>query len=90
MVPAQIALAGFAEMLTLATTFGVTVMFIAFDVPGFPITQTAFEIISQVITSPLFKDDVINVGLERGNHQQNQHQARERVHQIGEDRKSVV
>ena len=51
-VPEQIVFPGFAVIFTLAVTFGFTVIAIAFDVAGFPETQVAFEVISQVTTSP--------------------------------------
>ena len=54
---------GFAEMLTLATTFGFTVRTIAFDVAGFPVAQAAFEVITHVIEFPFVNPEVIYVGL---------------------------
>ena len=51
-VPEQIVLPGFAAMLTLAVTFGLTVIEIAFDVAGLPDTQLAFDVITHVTLLP--------------------------------------
>ena len=50
--PAQI---GFAEatIATLAGRYVLTVILIAFDVAGLPVTQVALEVIIQVTISPL-------------------------------------
>jgi hypothetical protein len=39
-------------MLTLAVTFGLTVIAIAFDVAGFPVTQAAVDVIRHVMLFP--------------------------------------
>jgi hypothetical protein len=52
LVPEQIVVA-VAEMLTLAVTLLFTVIVIAFEVAGLPLTQLALEVIMQVMTSPL-------------------------------------
>ena len=54
LVPAQI---GFAEatMLTLAGKTGFTVMIMIFEVAGLPLTQVAFEVITQETVFPLAK-----------------------------------
>ena len=51
-VPEQIVFPGLAEILTLAVTLGFTVITIAFDVAGLPVTQVAFEVITQVTLFP--------------------------------------
>ena len=51
-VPSQIVFPGLAEMLTLAARFEFTVITIAFDAAGIPVTQTAFEVISHVTPFP--------------------------------------
>ena len=51
LVPAQIAPAGTAAMLTLTGKFGLTVIVIVFDVAGLPVGHVAFDVITQVITS---------------------------------------
>jgi len=52
LVPAQ---TGFAEatMLTLAVKTGFTVMVMVFEVAGLPLTQVAFEVITQETVFPL-------------------------------------
>ena len=52
LVPEQIVVEGLAAMLTLAATFGFTVIVIVFEVAGEPVTQVAFEVITQVIVLP--------------------------------------
>jgi hypothetical protein len=51
-VPAQ---TGFADavMVTLTGNAGLTVIVITFEVAGFPVGQTAFEVSTQEITCPL-------------------------------------
>ena len=49
-VPAQTGLAD-APMVTLTGRFGLTVMFIVFEVAGLPVAQVAFEVSTQVIAS---------------------------------------
>ena len=49
-MPEQIVVADEA-ILTLAATLGLTTIVIAFDVAGFPVTQLAFDVITQVTTS---------------------------------------
>jgi hypothetical protein len=61
LVPAQIAPDGTAAALTLAVTFGLTVIVIPDDVAGEPETHAAFEVISTVTTSLLAKVVVVNV-----------------------------
>ena len=51
-VPEQIVFPGLAAILTLAVTFGLTVIEIAFEVAGLPDTQLAFEVITHVILFP--------------------------------------
>lgn len=53
LVPPQIVSPGSAAILTLAATGALTVMVMLLDVTGEPVAQLEFEIISQVITSPL-------------------------------------
>ena len=53
LTPAQIVSDGLTAMLTLAVTGELTVIVMLFDVTGEPVAQLEFEIISQVITSPL-------------------------------------
>jgi hypothetical protein len=55
LVPEQILFPGFALMITLGTTFGLTVIIKLFDVAGLPATHEAFDVITQVITFPLVK-----------------------------------
>jgi len=54
LVPAQ---TGFAEamMLTLAGNTGFTVMVMIFEVAGLPLTQVAFDVITQETVFPLTK-----------------------------------
>ena len=60
LVPAQIAPDGEAEILTLATNVGLTVITIAFDVAGEPVKQgVAFEVITTVTESLLAKVVVV-------------------------------
>ena len=58
-VPEQIVFPGIAEILTLAVTLGFTVITIAFDVAGFPVTQEALEVISQVMLFPFVKAELV-------------------------------
>jgi hypothetical protein len=46
---------GFAdgEIVRLTSKFGLTVMVTVLDIAGFPLAQTAFDVRTQVITSPL-------------------------------------
>ena len=53
-MPAQIAPAGFAAILTAATKFGFTVIVTGEEVAGFPVAQVKLEVISQIIISLLF------------------------------------
>ena len=62
-VPSQIVFPGLAEMLTLAATFGFTVITIAFDVAGLPVTHSALEVNTQVIEFPFARPEVVYVGL---------------------------
>ena len=55
-MPAQIAPAGTAAMLTPAGNSGLTVMFIAALVAGLPVAQVAFETILTVMVLPLVND----------------------------------
>ena len=55
-VPAQIAPAGTAAILTLAVNIGFTTMVIPDEVAGLPDLQVRLEVISTVITSPLAKE----------------------------------
>ena len=57
--------AGFCVVLidTLAVTFGLTVMVTLLEVAGEPVTQVREEVITQVITSLLFKEEVVRVEL---------------------------
>jgi hypothetical protein len=52
-VPAQIAPAGTAAMLTLAVTTVLTIIVIEFDVAGFPVGHVTFEVNTHVTTSLL-------------------------------------
>ena len=55
-VPAQIVLLGASDiMLTLAGSNVFTVIVTAFDVAGEPVAQVAFDVMTTVTTSPLFK-----------------------------------
>jgi hypothetical protein len=51
LVPEQIVLAD-ALILTLTGRFGFTVMVTTFEVPGFPVTQVALEVITQLTVFP--------------------------------------
>ena len=51
-VPAQTVVTG-VLMLMLTGRFGLTVMQIEFEVAGFPLAQTRFEVRTQLIQSPL-------------------------------------
>ena len=62
-VPAQMVPAGEAAMLTLTGLSGFTVMVIAFEAAGLPLTQAISEVIVQVTTSLLFNAPVVNVAL---------------------------
>ena len=62
-VPAHMAPAGMAEMLTLAGRLGLTVMVTAFDVAGLPITQLALEVNTQVTMSLLANVLLVYVAL---------------------------
>ena len=53
LVPAQMAPDGFADIATLTGNSGLTVMVIEFEVAGLPVGQIAFEVKTQVMTSPL-------------------------------------
>ena len=63
LVPEQIAPAGTAAMLTLTGKFGFTVMVIVFEVAGFPVTQVAFDVNTQVTRSPFTNTALVYVGL---------------------------
>jgi hypothetical protein len=52
-VPAQTGPDGTAAMITLAGSNGLTIIVIAFEVAGLPVTQVALEVITTVITLPL-------------------------------------
>ena len=56
LVPEQIVVEGLAAMLTLAVTFGFTVMVIVFEVAGEPVPQVAVDVITQVIVLPFAKE----------------------------------
>jgi hypothetical protein len=58
-VPAQIAPAGNAAILTLAGALGFTVTVMPLEVTGLPVAQDNVEVISTVITSPLARVDVV-------------------------------
>ncbi|MBK8883294.1 MAG: hypothetical protein IPN67_13185 [Bacteroidales bacterium] len=51
-VPAQIAPAGLAAILTLAGTLGLTVIVMLFDAAGEPLTQGALDVICTLMSSP--------------------------------------
>ena len=53
LVPLQMVLPGLAAIETLTAKLGFTVMVMAFDIAGLPVTQPAFEVITQVIISLL-------------------------------------
>jgi hypothetical protein len=55
LVPAHIAPAGLAAIITLAGKFGFTVIVIIFDVAGDPVAQIAFDVMMHVIWLPLVK-----------------------------------
>ena len=59
LVPEQMAPDGLAAMLTLAATFGFTVMMIELEVEGLPVTQVALEIITHFIVSEFESVEVI-------------------------------
>jgi len=63
LVPEQMAPEGLAVILTLAFETVVTVIVIAFEVAGEPLTQEALDVITQVIILPLTKDDEVYVTL---------------------------
>ena len=52
-----------AEIFTSAGAIGFTVIATAFEVAGEPVAQAKFDVIIQVITSPLFKVVVLKFGL---------------------------
>ena len=52
-VPAHIAPAGTAAIVTLAGSNGLTVIVIGLDVAGLPVGQVAFDVSTHVITSPV-------------------------------------
>ncbi len=54
-VPAHIAPAGDAAMLTLAGRLGLTTIVIAFEVAGLPVAHESVEVITTVIISPLIR-----------------------------------
>ena len=54
---------GLAAMLTLAATFGLTVMVTVFEVAGDPVTHAALDVITHFITSPLAREVEVNVVL---------------------------
>lgn len=53
LVPAHIDPVGLAAILTLATPPVLTVIVMLLDVAGDPVTQVRFDVITQVIASPL-------------------------------------
>ena len=59
LVPEQIILPGLADILTLAVTFELTVITIAFDVAGLPVTQVALEVNTQVTLFAFTKDALV-------------------------------
>ena len=61
LVPAQIAPAGFAAIVTEGTTAGFTIITIAVEIPVVGETQVELEVIITVTASPLFKVVVVNV-----------------------------
>jgi hypothetical protein len=63
LVPEQIVFPGFAVMITLAVTVGLTVIVITFDVAGLPVTQFAFEVSIHEIRFPFVKPVVVYVAL---------------------------
>lgn len=56
MVPLQTGPDGFAEIVTVGTRFGVTVIVTVFEVAVAGEAQVAFEVIMTRTTSPLFSD----------------------------------
>jgi hypothetical protein len=48
---------GVAAMLTLTGRFGFTVIVIALDVAGLPVTQARLDVILTLMTSPLARSD---------------------------------
>jgi hypothetical protein len=58
-VPAQIAPAGNAAILTLAGALGFTVTVMPLDVTGLPVAQVNVEVISTVITFPFDRVEVV-------------------------------
>ena len=62
-VPVHIALPGLATMLTLAATYCVTVIVIAFDIAGPPIAHGSDDVIKQVMLFPFANAVVENVAL---------------------------
>ena len=63
LVPWQIVVPGFAEILTDAVTLGFTVIVTVFEVSGLFVAQTAFEVIMQRTTFPFDSDDVLKTVL---------------------------
>ena len=59
LVPEQLVFPGFAVMLTLAVTVGVTVMMIGLEVAGLPVTQLAWEVITHRMVSLFDNVDVV-------------------------------
>jgi hypothetical protein len=55
--PAQIEFPGFAEIVTPAVTFGLTVIVNPFEVAGLPVTQFALLVIVQVIVLPFASEE---------------------------------
>ena len=62
LVPAQIVMEGLAIIETLAGKSGFTVIVIIFDVAGFPVAQTSFEVKIQVTAFPFANVVLENVG----------------------------
>ena len=61
-VPEHIEPVGFAAIITLEGNGVLTVMVIAFEVTGEPVTHERFEVMTQVIISPLTSVEDVNVG----------------------------
>lgn len=59
LVPEHIAPLGFAEILTLAVTGVFTVIVMAFDVAGEPVTQESEDVIMQEIMLPLVREEEV-------------------------------
>lgn len=59
LVPGHIAPVGFAEMLILAATEVFTVILIAVEVAGEPVTQLKVDVITQFIASAVTSDDEV-------------------------------